>query len=82
MTDDYLLSNELLKAKNDATLAQTKALIDPTLLEPLITVRKEYIDASFAEVKAKYGTFDKYLAKGLGVNAAAKKNLQQELLAG
>jgi protein-tyrosine phosphatase len=82
VTQDYLLSNEMLKAKNDATLAQTKALIDPALIEPLITVRKEYLDASFAEVKAKYGTFAKYLTKGLGVDAAAQKKLQQELLAG
>ena len=82
VTQDYLLSNDLLKAKNDATLAQTKALIDRSLLEPLITVRKEYLDASFAEVKAKYGTFAKYLTKGLGVDAAARKKLQQELLAG
>jgi protein-tyrosine phosphatase len=79
---DYLLSNDSLKAENDATLAQTKALIDPALLAPLLGVQKSYLDASFAEVKAKYGTFDKYLAKGIDVDARAKAKLQQELLAG
>jgi protein-tyrosine phosphatase len=52
------------------------------LLEPLIGVQKQYLDASFAEVKAKYGTFDKYLAKAIGVDTAAKAKLEQELLAG
>ena len=59
---DYLASNEYLKAKNDKTLMQTGALIDSALLEPVLTVKKEYLDASFSEVKAKYTTFDKYLA--------------------
>ena len=79
---DYLISNDTLKAKNDATLAQTKTLIDPALLQPLLGVEKAYLDASFAEVKAKYGTFDKYLATAIGVNAAAKAKLEHELLAG
>ncbi len=78
---DYLLSNDNLKAKNDATLAQTAAFIDRSLLEPLIGVRQEYLDASFSEVKAKYKTFDKYLA-AIGVNAKAKAALKAELLAG
>ena len=82
VVQDYLLSNELLRAKNDATLQQTAALIDRSLLEPLITVRKAYLDASFAEVKAKYGSVDAYLAKALGVDAAARAKLRRELLAG
>jgi protein-tyrosine phosphatase len=78
---DYLLSNDNLKEKNDKTLAATAALIDRSLIEPLIGVRKEYLDASFTEVKDKYKTFDKYLA-AVGVTKADKQKLQQELLAG
>jgi protein-tyrosine phosphatase len=77
--DDYLLTNQYTKDKNAATLQSTANLIDPALLSPLLEVAPEYIKGSFAEVKKKYGTFDKYLTKGLGVSkaelAALKKNL-------
>ena len=33
---DYLLSNDYLQAKNEKTLAQTAALIDRSLLEPVL----------------------------------------------
>jgi protein-tyrosine phosphatase len=78
---DYLASNDYLKAKNDKTLAQTGALIDSALLEPVLTVKAPYLNASFDEVKAKYQTFDKYLA-ALGVTKADKQQLREELLAG
>jgi protein-tyrosine phosphatase len=76
---DYLISNDYLKAKNEKTLAQTGALIDSALLEPVLTVKAPYLDASFSEVKAKYKTFDKYLA-AIGVTKADKQQLQDELL--
>ena len=78
---DYLASNTYLQAKNEKTYAQTAALIDRTLLEPVLTVKKQYLDASFDEVAAKYKTFDKYLA-AVGVTKADHQQLQDELLAG
>ena len=78
---DYLLSNEYLQAKNEKTYAQTATLIDRTLLEPVLTVKKQYLGASFSEVAAKYKTFDKYLA-AIGVTKADQQQLQDELLAG
>jgi protein-tyrosine phosphatase len=76
---DYLASNEYLKEKNEKTLAQTGALIDTALLEPVLTVKAPYLNASFDEVKAKYKTFDKYLA-AIGVTKADKQELRDELL--
>jgi protein-tyrosine phosphatase len=81
VTQDYLLSNDYLKAKNDKTLLQTSALIDRSLIEPLITVRKEYLDASFGEIAAKFRTFGRYLA-AIGVTQADRQQLREELLAG
>ncbi len=78
---DYLASNEYLQAKNEKTMTQTAALIDRSLIEPVLTVKKEYLDASFSEVAAKYKTFDKYLV-AVGVTKADRQQLQQELLAG
>jgi protein-tyrosine phosphatase len=76
---DYLASNEYLEAKNEKTLTQTGALIDRELLEPVLTVKAPYLNASFDEVKKKYKTFDKYLA-AIGVSKADKQELQDELL--
>ena len=77
--DDYLATNDYTKEKNAKTLESTATLIDPALLTPLLEVRPEYIGASFDAVKQKYGTFGKYLTKGLRVSkaelAALKKNL-------
>ena len=78
---DYLASNDYLKEKNEKTLAQTGALIDSALLEPVLTVKAPYLNASFDEVKSKYKTFDKYLA-AIGVTKADKQQLQDELLEG
>jgi protein-tyrosine phosphatase len=78
---DYLVSNEHLQAKNEKTLTQTGALIDRALLEPVLTVKAPYLNASFDEVKAKYKTFDEYLA-AIGVTKADKQQLQDELLEG
>jgi protein-tyrosine phosphatase len=77
--EDYLASNEYLQAKNEKTFTQTGALIDRELLEPVLSVKAPYLNASFDEVKAKYKTFDKYLA-AVGVTKADKQQLQDELL--
>ncbi len=83
VTADYLKSNDYLAPGNEKTLALVSAIgIDRSVLEPTITVQAPYLDASFAEVKAKYGTFAKYLANGLGVTPKELASLQREMLAG
>jgi len=80
--DDYLLSNDNLAAGNQATLERTKAIIDPALLEPVIGVRAEYLQASFDAVEAEYGSIDGYLTEGLGLSQATLDALRAEFLAG
>ena len=79
---DYLLSNDALKASNERTLMSTGSLINADLLEPLLTVRPAYLDASFSEVRKVYGTFDRYLTKGLGLTPKEISALRRELLVG
>lgn len=76
---DYLASNAYLREKNEKTLTQIAGLIDRSLLEPVITVKAPYLNASFDEVKAKYKTFDKYLA-AIGVSKADVAELRDDLL--
>ncbi len=77
---DYLASNQALTAKNAAAMAALKASknpINPAFLEPVLTVRPEYIQSAFDEVEKRYGSFDAYARQGLGLTdtdiAALKK---------
>ncbi|MGW0898495.1 tyrosine-protein phosphatase, partial [Streptomyces goshikiensis] len=50
--------------------------------KPLLDVRPEYLNSGYDEVKAKYGTFDRYLRNGLGIDARELKDLKRDLLVG
>ncbi|MFB4304782.1 tyrosine-protein phosphatase [Actinomadura sp. GTD37] len=79
--DDYMRSNKELAAKNEEELAElAKYGIDPALIEPFLTVRESYLDTAFDQIKRDYGTFDAFLAKGLGIDAATQKALRARLL--
>jgi protein-tyrosine phosphatase len=78
---DYLASNAYLADKNKAMFA----VLPPdraAILEPVMTVRPAYLDAAFAEVKARYGAFGLYLSEGLGLDAAALAQLRSRFLVG
>ncbi len=82
---DYLASNDYLRAKNEATMAMLGALPTPIArenLEPVLTVRAAYIEAAFAEVDARYGSFDRYVREGLGLDDAAVERFRTTLLTG
>ena len=78
---DYLASNGYLVEKNRAMFA---ALPPATAanLEPVMTVRAAYLEAAFAEVDKRYGSFDRYLREGLGLDRAALERLRAKFLAG
>jgi protein-tyrosine phosphatase len=82
ITQDYLLSNEYLKVKNEKMLAALKSRIDPSLIEPLMEVRPEYLQAGFDAAEKEYGSMDGYVRKGLGLSDATIRALRAEFLAG
>lgn len=80
---DYLLSNERLAAKNAATLSAVSASrskIPVKYIEPVLTVKPEYIAAAFAEVDRSYGSFDNYVHEGLGLSREEVRALRNKLL--
>jgi protein-tyrosine phosphatase len=79
---DYLLSNDYLKAKNDRTLAALEGRIDSALLEPLLGVRPEYLQAGFDAADKDYGSMDLYVRNGLGLSDDTIRALRAEFLAG
>ena len=79
---DYLLSNDYLRAKNDRMLAALKGHIDPSLIQPLMEVRPDYLQAGFDAAEKEYGSMDGYVRKGLGLSDATIQALRAEFLAG
>jgi protein-tyrosine phosphatase len=82
IVQDYLLSNGYLKAKNDRMLAALKGRIDPALLEPLLGVRPEYLQAGFDAADKEYGSMDLYIRNGIGLSDQTIQALRAEFLAG
>ncbi|MGW6710051.1 tyrosine-protein phosphatase [Streptomyces sp. NPDC054956] len=78
---DYLASNDYRKAANDAILSHLPAA-QAAVYKPMLDVRPEYLNAGYAEVTAKYGTFDRYLKDGLGIDSRELKQLKKDLLVG
>lgn len=82
--EDYLLSNEYLKIANEQTIQALKPVFktekDEEIFRALMEVRKEYLQASFDEIKKEYGSFDQYFEKFLGVDKKEQKEFQKMLL--
>lgn len=79
---DYLLSNDYLKAKNDKMMAALKGRIDPSLIQPLMEVRPDYLQAGFDAAEKDYGSMDLYIRNGLGLSDATIQALRAEFLVG
>jgi protein-tyrosine phosphatase len=76
---DFLVSNERLVAKNERIYAAAPSIPRATL-EEVMTVRRDYIEAAFAEAERRYGSFDLYAQKALGMDAKAIKLLRKRFL--
>ena len=69
--EEYLRSGPVIAALFVPHLAAFGAAGgDPELLRPLVEVRAEYLEAGLAAMRASYGTVERYVAEGLGVDAA------------
>jgi len=78
---DYMRTNEY-------TLPQFQHAIDGfvagggerSIALAVLGVKAEYLEASFDEVKKRYGTIEKYFAEGLGIDAAGQQALRARFL--
>ncbi|MEU6862741.1 tyrosine-protein phosphatase [Streptomyces sp. NPDC046876] len=78
---DYLASNDYRRAANDAVLAHLPAQ-QGAVYKPMLDVRPEYLNSGYEEVKARYGTFDRYLNDALAVSPRDLTQLKKDLLVG
>jgi protein-tyrosine phosphatase len=70
--EDYLLSRECLKGKYRARVAKKPSL------EPLMTVRRSYLEAAFDTIDRNYGGMDRYLRDELGADSGLLRDLYTE----
>ncbi|WP_306322232.1 MULTISPECIES: tyrosine-protein phosphatase [unclassified Streptomyces] len=81
---DYLASNSF-RAEHDAQvregLRQAGLMQHPELLIPVQEVRMEYLDAARAEVRREFGSLQRYVTEGLGVDRRAVGVLRGRLVA-
>ena len=88
--DDYLLSNYYRRDENERDLKNLRAdiakrqgippeQVDMTTYEAMFLVKPEYIDAAHDEVIRRFGSFDSYLRKGLGISDETINKLRREL---
>ncbi|MFJ9613854.1 tyrosine-protein phosphatase [Streptomyces noursei] len=78
---DYLATNDYLAAQNAATLAR-QTPETAARLKPILEAKAMYLNTAFDEVKARFGTFDRYLRDGLGLTDQDLARLREALLVG
>jgi protein-tyrosine phosphatase len=79
--EDYLLTEALNAASNEYLLTVLASRMpDPLAALPLLQARREYVEAAFAEVDARFGGMDGYLRDGLDLDDATLAALRTHLL--
>jgi protein-tyrosine phosphatase len=75
---EYLASNAMMERMFAAELEAFRARGgDPELLRPLIGVREAYLETALATMRRRFGDVESYFEAGLGVDAAARRELHE-----
>ncbi|WP_336882479.1 tyrosine-protein phosphatase [Rhodococcus globerulus] len=83
--EDYLLTNEYSAGAIEAKVARIAAVKGPEYAEVyrlLLGVDASYLQAAFDEMDSTYGSFDRYLVDGLGLDMTTIVKLKLKLLVG
>ena len=82
--EGYLLSNKFWESKTElySCLANCASCFRTPRREvrALMEVRPEYLEAAFAAIDEKYGSFEGYLQEGLGIDDATLERLRSKVL--
>ena len=78
--DDFLRSNEyILPAYRETIDNFTSAGGEPNIVRAIFGVKREYLQASFDEMRTRYGTIEDYFTKALGIDAMGQTRALREL---
>jgi protein tyrosine/serine phosphatase len=81
---DYLLTNtagniEVRIAAGMGVVSETYSGITEEGARAIMGVEVEYLDTAYKAIDERYGSFDAYLAEGIGIDAAAREKLKDAL---
>ncbi len=80
IVDDYLRSNDyILPAYGKAIDDFASAGGEPNIVRAIFGVKREYLQASFDEMRDRYGTIEDYFTKALEIDAAGQDALRARL---
>jgi protein-tyrosine phosphatase len=83
--EDFMLTNIFIEPNITKRISNLSKRIDDPRLEQtyreLFQVRKDYIEVIMKHIDAKYGSFDSFAQKGLGISQEEKATLQAKYLA-
>lgn len=74
---DYLLTNQYLFSRKGRALLDKRT---PVKLPAGLKMHARYLESAFSEITKEYGSFDVYLRKALGFDAAARTRLKAKYL--
>ena len=79
--EDYLLSNEYLLPFHEKDINEFVAKGgDKAIPVSVFGVKRQYLDAAFAEMQIRYGTIERYFAEGLHINAQQQQKIRAAYL--
>lgn len=83
--DDYMRTNEYLKADNDRLIQRLADMhqVTPTQIDGVRTIfetRESYFDSAVDAIRKQYGSMDNYFTKGLGLCEEELKALREKYL--
>jgi protein-tyrosine phosphatase len=78
---DYLLSNDTILPEYQAMIDKfTDIGVEQEILLSILGVRREYLEASFKEMKDSFGSIQDYFAKGLGIDESGQQGLRDRFV--
>lgn len=81
VVEDYLRSNDFIMPEYQAMIDKYVGLgVEKDILLAILGVRREYLEAAFAAMRAEFGGITDYFAKGLGIDQAIQQVLRAHLV--
>ncbi|WP_244928843.1 tyrosine-protein phosphatase [Nocardioides sp. W7] len=78
---DYELSNVYRRSSNEATYTRLEGIgVDRRILQPLLEQDGDNLAGMFRAIDEAYGSFDRFLVKGLGLDVKTIRKIQANLL--
>jgi protein-tyrosine phosphatase len=77
---DYLLSNEYVATRGAVAQLAARSMVSEDAVRALLGVDRSYLDAAFAAIDGRFGSFDAYRRTALGLTDADLARLKERLL--